>query len=165
MTKEDIKIIEAELVDMVKEFCEKNLDDDYAILCEKLIKKLGRKKEVPFISGQINIWAAAIVHAIGSINFLFDKSFEPYITVDTINEYFVTKQSTVTNKSKQIKDMFKLGYWDKDFSTQPMIERNPFNKMVMLNGMFVPVSMLPDDLQEIVKDARKEGGDIALSTK
>lgn len=42
--------------------------------------KLGRKREVPFQRGKIEIWAAAVVYAIGSPNFLFDKSFEPYMS-------------------------------------------------------------------------------------
>ena len=48
---------------------------------------MGRKREVPFKRGKLEIWAAAVVQAIGSINFLFDKSFEPYITSKQINEY------------------------------------------------------------------------------
>ena len=47
---------------------------DYKQLCEKLIRKISRKRNVPFLSGRIEIWAAAIIHALGSINFLFDTS-------------------------------------------------------------------------------------------
>ncbi|MBA7561867.1 hypothetical protein ES708_03513 [subsurface metagenome] len=47
-------------------------------------------------------WVAAVVYAIGSINFLFDKSFEPYTTDEQISEYFGTKNSTVSNKARQI---------------------------------------------------------------
>ncbi|MDR3302411.1 MAG: DUF6398 domain-containing protein [Spirochaetaceae bacterium] len=165
MTKQDIKKIETELAAMLKEFCENYLDNEYAVLCEKLVKKMGRKKVVPFMSGQLNIWAAAIVHALGSINFLFDKSFEPYITLDTINGYFGTKQATVTNKSKQIRDMFKLDCFNNDFSIQRMIESNPFNKMVMVDGMIVSIDTLPENLQELVKNARKLGKDIEFSTR
>jgi len=71
MNKEDRKIKEQKLIDLTGEFCEKYLDDEYAGLCEKLIKKLGRKREVPFVTGKIEIWAAAVIHAIGFINFLF----------------------------------------------------------------------------------------------
>jgi hypothetical protein len=82
------------------DFCTKKLDDDYFQLCEKLIKKLGRKRNVPFEAGKIEIWAAGIIHALGLINFLFDKSVEPYVSVNDINDYFGTKQSSVTGKSK-----------------------------------------------------------------
>ena len=43
-------------------------------LCEKLIRKMSRKRNVPFLSGRMEIWAAAVIHALGSINFLFDTS-------------------------------------------------------------------------------------------
>lgn len=80
-------------------FCSQKLDDDYFQLSEKLIKKMGRKRDVPFKRGKLEIWAA-IVYCIGSINFLFDKSFEPYITAQEISDYFGTKNSTVSNKAR-----------------------------------------------------------------
>lgn len=165
MTKEEIKNKEKKLLKLTDSFCAQKLDDDYYQLCEKLILKLGRKRDVPFKSGKIEIWAAAIIHSIGSINFLFDKSFEPYVTAEQISEYFGTKKSTVSNKARQIKDMFKMGYYDSDFSTQNMKENNPFNDMVMVNGLIVPLSSIPEDLQEMVKKERAEGRDIEFTTQ
>ena len=165
MTKEEIKNKEKKLLELIGSFCDQNLDDDYYQLCQKLVLKLGRKRDVPFKRGKIEIWAAAIIHAIGSINFLFDKSFEPYVTAEQICEYFGTKKSTVSNKARQIKDMFKMGYYDSDFSTQNMTENNPFNDMVMVNGLIVPLSSIPEDLQEMVKKERAEGRDIEFTTQ
>jgi len=165
MNKEEIKNKEKKLLELTGSFCTQKLDDDYYQLCEKLILKLGRKRDVPFKSGKIEIWAAAVIHAIGSINFLFDKSFEPYVTAEQVSEYFETKKSTVSNKARQIKDMFKLGYYDTNFSTQKMTENNPFNDMVMVNGLIVPLSSIPEDLQEMVKKERAEGRDIAFTTQ
>lgn len=165
MTKEEIKKKEKQLLELTGSFCAQKLDDDYHQLCEKLILKLGRKRDVPFKSGKIEIWAAAIIHAIGSINFLFDKSFEPYSTAEQISEFFGTKKSTVSNKARQIKDMFKMGYYDSEFSTQKMTENNPFNDMVMVNGLIVPLSSIPEDLQEMVRKERAEGRDIEFTTQ
>jgi len=165
MTKEEIKNKEKELLELTRSFCSQKLDDDYYQLCEKLILKLGRKRDVPFKSGKIEIWAAAVIHSIGSINFLFDKSFEPYLTAEQISEYFGTKKSTVSNKAKQIKDMFKMGYYDPDFSTQYMTESSPFYDMVMVNGFIVPLSSIPEDLQEMVKKERAAGRDIKFTTQ
>jgi hypothetical protein len=165
MTKDEIKNKEKKLLELTGSFCTLELDDDYYRLCEKLILKLGRKRDVPFKSGKIEIWAAAVVHAIGSINFLFDKSFEPYLTAEQISEYFGTKKSTVSNKARQIKDMFKMGYYDSDFSTKHMTRDNPFNNMVMVNGLIVPLSSIPEDLQEMVKQERAEGRDIEFTTQ
>jgi hypothetical protein len=145
---------------MVGNFCAQKLDNDYFQLCEKLIKKLGRKRDVPFKRGKLEIWSAAVVYVIGSINFLFDKSFEPYMTAEQISDYFGTKNSTVSNKARQIKDMFDMWHFSPEFSTQKMNENNPFNKMVIVDGFIVPLDTLPGDLQEMVKEARMRGEDI-----
>ena len=165
MTKQEIKQKEQKLLEMTGAFCTQKLDDDYFQLCEKLIKKLGRKRDVPFQRGKLEIWAAAVVYAIGSINFLFDKSFESYITAEQINEYFGTKNSTVSNKAREIKDMFDMWYFNPEFSTQRMAESNPFSQMVMVDGLIVPIDTLPDDLQQMVRELRAKGEDIEFQTK
>jgi hypothetical protein len=137
MTKEEIKQIEKTLQELTRRFCLQKLDDDYAQLCEKLILKMGRKRDVPFQSGKVEIWAAAVIYALGSINFLFDKAFEPYATPDDICDYFGVKKTSVSSKAKLIKDMFKMTYYISEFSTQHMIANNPFNKMVMIDGFIV----------------------------
>jgi len=164
MTKEEIKDREKQLLELTGSFCTQKLDNDYALLCEKLILKLGRKRDVPFKSGKLEIWAAAVVYAIGSINFLFDKSFEPYITATEISEHFGTKNSTVSAKAKLIKDLFKMGYYDSEFSTQKMAGSNLFSDFVMVDGFIVQLSTLPEVLQELVKSERAEGRDISFTT-
>ncbi|MBT3208793.1 MAG: hypothetical protein HN704_10985 [Bacteroidetes bacterium] len=148
MTKKEIKKKEKQLLEQTSIFCSQKLDDDYYQLCEKLILKLGRKRDVPFQRGKIEIWAAAVIYAIGSINFLFDKSFEPYMTANQISEYFGAKNSTVSNKARQIKEMFNMGYFSPEFSTQRMEKSNPLKDMVMVDGLIVPLSSIPDDLQD-----------------
>jgi len=165
MTKEEIKKREKKLLELTGTFCSMKLDDDYLQLCEKLIKKLGRKRDVPFQRGKIEIWAAAVVYAIGSINFLFDKSFEPYMTAGQISEYFGTKNSTVSNKARQINDMFDMQYYSPEFSTQEMKKNNPLNNMVMVDGFIVPLNSIPEDLQELVKKEREKGRDIEFTTQ
>jgi hypothetical protein len=142
------------LIEMTAGFCDEYLDEDYKQLCEKLIRKMSRKRNVPFLSGRIEIWAAAIVHAIGSINFLFDRSFEPYAIGDDICNYFGTSKSTTSQKAKVIRDMFKLGYWDKEFSTSHMMQSSPFSNLAMVNGLIVDKRSLPPEIQELIR--RKE---------
>lgn len=124
-------------------FLAQKLNTEYAELSERLVQKLGRKKTSPLATGQANIWAAAVIHAVGTINFLFDKSSEPYSTVDEINDFFGTSKSTTANKSKQIRDLLKLQVFDKEFSLNQVQKSNPFANMVMVNGFFVPLSELP----------------------
>jgi hypothetical protein len=165
MTKEEIKEKEAKLLEITGAFCAQKLDEEYFHLCEKLIKKLGRKRDVPFQRGKLEIWAAAVVYAIGSINFLFDKSFKPYLTSDQISAYFNTRNSTVSNKSREIRDMFNLSYYSPEFSIQRMADSNPFNNMVVVDGFIVPLTTLPDDLQQKVREARAIGTEIEFSTR
>ena len=51
------------LIEMTARFCDEHLDEEYKQLCEKLIRKMSRKRNVPFLSGRIEIWAAAIIYA------------------------------------------------------------------------------------------------------
>lgn len=143
MTREEITTKEKQLLMMVGDFTRDNINEEYTELCSNLVKKLGRKHDVPFKRGRLEIWASAVVYAIGQINFLFDKSFEPHLTPDDICNYFNTKKSTVSSKAKTIRDILKLEYYDKEFSTENMVENNPFNNFVMTEeGIIVPKSML-----------------------
>ncbi len=143
------------LIEATTAYCREQLNEEYRELCEKLIDKMSRKRAVPFLSGQLDIWAAAVVYAIGQINFLFDKSFEPYVTADDIRNHFGVKNNTVTNKAKYIRDMFKMGYYDEEFSTEHVEQRNPFRSLVTIDEMIVPKSMLPPEIQKTLTYALK----------
>ena len=165
MNKESIIEKQQEIIRLAQSFCREKINEEYAVLAEKLICKLGRKRNVPFVTGQATVWAAAVIHALGFINFLFDKSAEPYVSVNDIVDFFGTKKSTMGNKSKEIRDLLKLAYWDKDFSTGRMIDKNPFANLVMVNGLITPASVLPKEFQDIVRQTKAGGGIISFSTK
>ncbi len=139
------------VIEMTAGFCNSHLDEEYKQLCEKLIRKMSRKRNVPFLSGRLEIWAAAIIHALGSINFLFDPSFEPYVSVGDIANYFGTSKSTVSQKAKVIREMFKMRYYDEEFSTTRMEDSNPFSDLVMVNELIVDIKTLPPEIQEAVR--------------
>ena len=107
------------------------------------MQSIPRKRSVPFLLRRPEIWAAGVIHAVGYVNFLFDSHDEPYVGFDTIAEHFNTSKSTVGQKSKIIRDMFKMRRFDNNFSTQTMAEHNPYNNLYMLdNGMVVIKDML-----------------------
>lgn len=143
------------LLEMTAAFCKEYLEEDYKQLCEKLIGKMSRKRAVPFLSGRMEIWAAAVVYALGSINFLFDKSFKPYATADDICSYFGTTKSTTSQKAKVIRDMFKMGYYDEEFSTTHVKDNSPFANRVMINGLLVDKRRLPLEIQEFLRGKEK----------
>ena len=135
--KLELQEIKHQIVSLVCGFCSHQINDEYADLCEKLVNKIARKKTAPLASGQVQIWAAAVVHAIGTINFLFDKNTKPYISPDEICQYFDVSKSTITQKSKLIRDMFKMWHYDAEFSTQHMLKNNPMARISMVNGYLV----------------------------
>src|SRR5216683_1401203 len=73
------------LIQMTNGFCDSYLDEEYKALCEKLIRKMSRKRVVPFLSGKKEI-----------------------------------------------------------------LDKSPFSN-VFLNGMPIPVSSLPRELQEVAR--------------
>jgi Domain of unknown function (DUF6398) len=135
--KQHLQTLQRQLTDMTAAFCRQHADAEYEGLCKKLIDKMARKRTVPFLSGRVEIWAAAIVYALGSINFLFDESFLPHATPDTVCNYFKVSKRTVAQKAKLIRDMFKLGYFDPEFSTERMIKNNPLARLTMVDGLLV----------------------------
>lgn len=139
------------LIEMTTAFCDEYIDEDYRQLCEKLIQKISQKRNVPFLYGRMEIWAAAIVHALGQINFLFDRNFDPYASTDDICNYFGTSRSTTSQKAKKIRDMFKMRYWDPEFSTKHMKENDPFADLVMMNRLIVDIKDLHPELQKILR--------------
>ena|SRR5882762_6628425 len=135
--KSNVHKTQTKLIELTAAFCRAHIDQEYETLCQKLIEKMARKRTVPFLTGRIEIWAAAVVYAIGSINFLFDKATQPYVTTDAICEHFSVSKSTVGQKAKVIRDMFKMGYYDAQFSTKHMAENNPFADLTLANGFLV----------------------------
>jgi hypothetical protein len=93
--KEKIEAISQQLLELTGQFCDQHLDEEYKALCAKLILKMKRKRQVPFLSGKVNTWAALSVYALGQINFLFDRSFEPYVSADQIANHFGVSKSTM----------------------------------------------------------------------
>jgi hypothetical protein len=137
--KQDIKAAKDELLRLTQSFCKQYLNNEYEMLSKKMIDKLSRKRQVPFLSGRREIWAGAVINAIGTINFLFDPATKPYVTASQIAEYFGTSTSTVGQKGKLIRDMFKLGYWNIEFSTKYMMDKNPFASLALVNGFLITV--------------------------
>lgn len=136
--KARIKKLAENLASLTDSFCDKCLNTEYKDLCRRMVLKLSRKRNVPFIYGKPEIWAATIVYAIGQINFLFDKSTRPYCTADDICKHFGTSKSTTGQKAKVIRDMLKLSYWNPEFSTKHMLESNPLKGFVITDGFIMP---------------------------
>ncbi len=136
MDKQQLKEREAKVIELAVAFCNAHLDEECAELCIKLVQKLGRKRSFPLQSGRIEIWAAASVYTICSINFMFSKSSRLCTSSSAIAGYFGTSASTLTQKSRTIRDLLNISdVFDPDFSLKEIVDNNPFNRLVMKNGL------------------------------
>ena len=63
MKDEKTKIRQEKIIELVSSFCDEKLDEEYKELSIKLVEKLGRKHDVPFKRGKVEIWASAIIYS------------------------------------------------------------------------------------------------------
>ncbi|MDO8871166.1 MAG: DUF6398 domain-containing protein [Methanoregula sp.] len=129
--------------EIIRTVCRDKINDEYYYLGILLLEKLARKRPSPLLAGKTDAWAAGILSALGTINFLFDKTTIPYLSKEDLAGCCGVKQSTVSGKSKLIRDMFKMSYWDSRFSTRDMHDRNPMkNLIISQNGFIIDLSSL-----------------------
>jgi hypothetical protein len=141
--------IKQQIIHMTDTVCEEHLDEEYARLSRKLIEKLARKRPPPILRGRPEIWASAVVYALGSANFLFDKSHDPYISATDLCEAFGTKPGSTTQKAAQIRDWFKLGYMgNKEFLTDDLaVGREKMDAQIALMELAMSgVTIIPPNL-------------------
>ncbi|GEM_PF-3123193 len=84
-----------------------HIDDEYYYLGILLLEKLERIRPSPLLAGKAATWAAGVLFSFGTINFLYDKLSEPYISKADLAECCGVKLSTANGKSRQIRDMFE----------------------------------------------------------
>lgn len=166
MSKEKLKERVDKITELATSFCAQKLNEEYFALTEQVIGKLSRKRPSPLLRGQEAIWAAGVVHALGHVNFLYDKSFDPYVTFDELNDYFGTKKSSIGNKAAEIRKLFKMDKLTNfDFMTDSLKESHPIYNSVMIDGLIMPISSLPKEYQQIVRAARERGEDVQFWTE
>ena len=137
-----------EIVAATDAFCEEHLNAEYAQVCRQMVATLARKRPSPLLGGRPKTWAAAIVHAVGSVNFLFDKTQDPHMRADELAALFGLSKSTVGNKSKEIRDILNISIFDTNWTLPSKIADNPGAWMVSVNGFIVDARALPRPLQE-----------------
>ena len=144
-----MKSIFGSIVNLTDEFCETYLNDEYARLSKELAAALCRKRPSPLLRGNINTWACGIVYALGYVNFLFDKSENPFVSADQLCNAFGVTKSTAYQKSKDIRDIFHMSQFDPRWCLPSLVERNPLIWMIEVDGIAVDARWLPREIQEI----------------
>ena len=138
----------AAIVNLTDAFCQQHLNDEYATLARELAAALARKRPSPLLRGKPEIWACGVIYALGTVNFLFDKTQTPYLRADELCALFGVSPSTASAKAKQIRDLFKMIPLDPRWCRPSQMDSNPMAWMVMVNGMIVDVRMMPAEVQE-----------------
>jgi hypothetical protein len=128
---------------ILNDFCAKFLDDEYAQVLHRLIIKLARKRPSPLLGGKAPTWAAGAIHAIGTVNFVFDPSQKPHVKSWQISEYFGLSQSTVSAKSQSIRKLFKMRQFDATWMLPSRIDESPMVWFIVVNGLMVDAREMP----------------------
>lgn len=137
------------IIELTDSFANEHLNEEYAQLIRCLTAALCRKRPSPLEKGKPNTWACAITHAIGTVNFLFDKSQTPHVRSSELYKHFGISESTGQSKSKLIRDMLDMGQFDPNWTLPSKIAGNPLVWMLSVNGMIVDIRSMPREAQEI----------------
>jgi len=138
----------AAVIALTDGFCEAKLNEEYADMCRLMTAKLCRKRPSPLVSGRTKNWAAGIVHAVGTVNFAFDKSQTPHIAVPDISNYFGVGKSSPASKSKVIRDLLDIGLMEPAWTLPSRMDRNPMAWHIMVDGFIMDARSLPREIQE-----------------
>lgn len=129
-------------------FCTKHFNEEYRQMIHQVVGALARKRPSPLLRGKENVWAAAAVHAVGRVNFLDDPSQTPHCKPKVIYEFFGIGESTGQSKSKEIRDLLKMGPMSPEWTLPSRLSRNPLAWMVQVNGLIVDIRRMPTALQQ-----------------
>lgn len=136
------------VIGLTDEFCSEHLNEEYAQLARQLTAALCRKRPSPLVSGRPNSWACGIVYALGFVNFLFDKSNEPYLSATELCEGFGVSKSTGGNKSAEIRRLMDMVQFDPNWCLPSLMDENPLAWMIMVDGFVMDVRYAPLAIQE-----------------
>jgi len=137
-----------QILTQVTDYCNEQLDQEYADVCKRVFYDLLKENPAIFNRGKAGIWGAAIVWAVGSINFLGDKSFEPYASLAEVCNYFDANTSSVGQKAAKIRKLLNIDHFNPDYQTTNLVS-DFLNSLVMTpEGFIAPVDMFEDDSEE-----------------
>ena len=137
----------AAITSLTDAFCREYLTDEYATLCRQLTAALARKRPSPLARGKTEIWACAVVYALGTVNFLFDKSQTPHMRAHELCQRFGVSQSSGANKATVIRDLFNMGQMDPNWCLPSQLDHNPMAWLIQVNGLIVDARYVPPEIQ------------------
>jgi hypothetical protein len=136
------------IVEHTDAYCTNHLEPlhrEYETLCRVMAAALCRKGS-PVVEGNAKPegWAAAIVAALGFVNFLSDKEFPPVKTMADVAAGVGVSESGMHAKSTMIRRMLDLSQFDPDWTLPSLLGRNPLVWMLeTTSGLIVDVRTRP----------------------
>jgi len=137
-----------ELVSRTDAVCREHLNEEYAQLCRRLAAALCRKRPSPVIRGRIDSWACGIAYALGSVNFLSDKSQTPHATLAELCGWFGVSPATGAAKAAEIRRSFKMHQMDPEWCLPSKLDDNPLAWFITVNGFPMDARYAPPEVQE-----------------
>lgn len=135
------------VTDLTDSVCQQHLTDEYAELAHGMTAALCRKRPSPLNHGHLNVWAGAIVHALGSVNFLFDHAQTPHLTAAELAQLFGVAKSSISAKASVINRLFRISLFDPRWTLPSRLADNPLTWLVEIDGFVVDARALPLTLQ------------------
>ena len=136
------------IIALTEPFCRNFLNDEYSELAKRMAAALCRKRSSPVISGEIRTSACAILYALGKINFLSDRSTQPYMTMADLCGAFGVGQSTASAKANNILRTLKAHQLDPKWWLPSLLDMNPLVWMIEVNGILIDLRNMPREVQE-----------------
>ena len=137
----------AAITALTDDFCAQHLNDEYRQVIHSLVGTLARKRPSPLLKGKESIWAAAVVHAIGRINFLDDPAQTPHCKPTVIFEFFGVVESTGQTKSREIQKLLDVGPLSPEWTLPSRLADNPMVWMLEVDGLMMDIRHAPVELQ------------------
>ena len=97
-----------EIVEKITSFSNEYLNEEYKNICIEATKTLFLNNEEQVKKGKSFSWGAGIVHAIGTVNDLFDTKNKLYIKALDLYKEFGVSSSTGSSKSKEVRRLLNL---------------------------------------------------------
>lgn len=138
-----------EIAALTDAVCQEHLDEEYAQLARQATAALCRKRPSPLERGRANVWACGIVYALGTVNFLFDRSQTPHMGAAELCKAFGVSRSTGASKAKLVRDTLNMSQMDPNWYRPSEMDDNVMAWMIMVNDLIVDARRLPRDIQEI----------------
>ncbi len=136
------------IAEITDEFSKKHLNDEYAQFIRYAIAALCRKRPSPLAKGKDKTWACGITHAIGTVNFLYDSSQVPHISVKELYKWFGVSASTGHSKSKTVRDTLKMYQLDPVWCLPSKLDNNSMAWMISVDGFLIDARYASIDIQE-----------------